>query len=192
MDDIRRYGDELCLAIKNTIDYQSKNIERAVEVLEDRLAKGGKILTCGNGGSAAEAAHLTGELMIRLKPNNNRIAIPSVCLNSDSVLITACVNDYGNERLFARQVEGLGKEEDALVCFTTSGTSKNVVEAAKLAKERGMAVVSLIGLKGDSMSEYSDAVIKSQSNEVARIQEVHQFLVHYIADQLERKYNKKE
>ena len=114
-------------------------------MLADALRGGGKVLFCGNGGSAADAQHLAAELVGRLDAGRDRDALPAVALTTDTSVLTAVANDYGYEEVFARQVTGLARPGDVLVCISTSGRSANVIRAAEAARERGARVVALIG-----------------------------------------------
>ncbi|HEX2030694.1 MAG TPA: SIS domain-containing protein [Actinomycetota bacterium] len=118
---------------------------RAAGVLADAIRGGGKVLFCGNGGSAADAQHLAAELVGRLDASRDRDALPAVALTTDTSILTAVANDYGYERVFARQVAALGRPGDALVCISTSGRSANVVAAAREARDRDLRVVALVG-----------------------------------------------
>lgn len=111
----------------------------AAIVIGNCVASGGKILICGNGGSAAESSHFAAELVVRYK--RDRRAIPAISLTADSAVITACANDYGYERVFSRQIEALGQPGDVLVAFSTSGKSANVLKAIEKAKVLGMTVI---------------------------------------------------
>jgi D-sedoheptulose 7-phosphate isomerase len=118
---------------------------RAAEILAEAMAGGGKVLFCGNGGSAADAQHLAGELVGRLDAGRDRGPLPGLALTTDTSVLTALANDFGYEEVFARQVRGVGRRGDALVCLSTSGRSENVVNAAREARSMGIPVVALVG-----------------------------------------------
>lgn len=157
-------------------------LDPAVDLLVNAIKNDHKILTCGNGGSAAEAQHLAAELSVRFV--NDRRAFPALALCADSAALTACGNDYGYKRVFQRQVEALGRSGDVLVAFSTSGKSDNVLEAIHAARRAGMNVLGLSGRKGMLAECDIDLVIPSLST--ARIQEMHLILVHLLMEGIER------
>lgn len=147
---------------------------------------GGKILFCGNGGSAADAQHIAAELSVKLCQDRKPIA--ALCLSLDPSAMTACANDYGYEQIFARQVSALGQSGDMLVGLTTSGNSKNVIEAIEAAKEKGISVVVLTGETGGKVALMADLAIKIPcSDSTARIQEMHILMGHIFCGALEQR-----
>jgi len=140
------------------------------------LRQGGKLLTCGNGGSAADALHLSEELVGRYRVE--RRALPAICLNSDVTALTCIANDYGYNAIFARQVEALGRAGDVLVGFSTSGNSANVLAAFAAAKARGVITVLLSGKDGGKARDQCDHALVVPSATTARIQEVHTLILH--------------
>ncbi len=146
------------------------------EAILASLRQGGKLLTCGNGGSAADALHLAEELVGRYKIE--RRALPAICLNSDVTALTCIGNDYGYDAIFARQVEALGRRGDVLVGFTTSGNSANVLAAFAAARARGITTVLLSGKDGGKARTQCDFPIIVPSATTARIQEVHTLVLH--------------
>jgi D-sedoheptulose 7-phosphate isomerase len=148
------------------------------------LKADGKLLTCGNGGSAADAMHLAEELVGRY--NRNRRSLPAVCLNADPTLITCIANDFGYDEVFARQVEGLGQKGDLLVCFTSSGNSPNIVRALAAAKAKGVQSVALLGKGGGKCAGLADFELIVAGNDTARIQEAHTLLLHALLEVIER------
>lgn len=158
---------------------------QAAEFLVTTIRQGGKILACGNGGSAADAQHFVAELVVRLRRSFNRPAIPALALTTDTSILTAGANDYGFENVFARQVEALGREGDALVAFSTSGNSPNVVEAVRLARKKEIRVIGVLGGDGGVLKEMVDLPLVVASRETARIQEAHGVLIHILCDLLE-------
>lgn len=158
-------------------------LDRAIAVLGDCLGAGGKVLACGNGGSAASAQHLVAELVCRFQ--GDRRALAAVALTADTVALTAIANDYGYARVFARQVEALAERGDVLVALSTSGNSGNVIEATKAAHLMGGTVIALTGLDGGALAPLADITLRVPSPVTARIQEVHDIFVHAIAQALE-------
>ena len=159
-------------------------LERVVAALHDCLRSGHKILACGNGGSAADAQHLVAELVGRFKAE--RRALPAIALSADTAILTALGNDYGYERVFARQVEALGARGDVLIAISTSGNSANVVQAAQAAHKLGCTVVVLTGAQGGALAAHADLLIRAPSSVVARIQEMHTLCIHAVAASLDR------
>jgi D-sedoheptulose 7-phosphate isomerase len=149
------------------------------------ILKGGKLLLCGNGGSAADAQHLAAELLIRLRSHVNRKAIPALSLVLDTSTITACANDYGYECLFERMVQGLGRPEDVLLGLTTSGRSVNVTRALKAARERGIVTLGFLGGDGGQTLQECDFSIVVPATDPNRVQEVHITLGHILMDLIE-------
>jgi D-sedoheptulose 7-phosphate isomerase len=145
-------------------------------LLKERLSAGNKLLTCGNGGSAADALHMAEELVGRF--DRERPSLPAVCLNADPTLMTCIGNDYGYDRLFSRQVEGLGRAGDVLVGFSTSGNSRNVNAAFTAARERGLVTIALLGKDGGAATALVDHALVVPSRNTARIQEIHTFILH--------------
>lgn len=139
---------------------------------------GKKTLLAGNGGSAADAQHIAGELVARFY--FDRPGLPSIALTTDSSVLTAIGNDYGYEKLFARQVQALGNEGDIFIGISTSGNSPNVIKALEVCKEKGILSVGLTGTSGGKMADKCDICIKVPSNETPRIQEAHILIGHII------------
>ncbi len=152
------------------------------------LASGNKILACGNGGSAATAQHFVAELVGRFRLE--RRALAAVALTADTMILTALANDYGYERVFARQVEALGAAGDVLMAFSTSGNSPNVIEAARTARAIGCKVIGFTGSQGGSLVAHADVMLRAPSRDVARIQEVHDICIHAIAESVEDEFNR--
>ncbi len=158
-------------------------LEQVVEAAVGCVKGGGKILVCGNGGSAADAQHLAAELVCRFR--FDRAAIPAVALTTDTSSLTAIANDYGFDRVFARQVEALARRGDLLVAISTSGNSPNVIEAAVQARAMGCTVVALTGRGGGRLAEHADYLVAAPSDTVARTQEVHELCIHVLAQAME-------
>jgi phosphoheptose isomerase len=166
---------ELIGALERTRSLLPK-VECTGRLLRDRLLAGGKVLTAGNGGSAADALHLAEELVGRF--DKERPSLPAICLSADPTLLTCIGNDYGFERLFSRQIEGLAKPGDILVVFTTSGKSPNLLAAIESARRKGVVTVALLGKDGGPMKGMADYEIIVPSSVTARIQEIHTFILH--------------
>jgi len=158
-------------------------LERAVGVMHECLRGGRKVLACGNGGSAADAQHLSAELVGRFR--EERQALPAIALTADTALLTALGNDYGYERVFARQIEALARRGDVLMAFSTSGNSPNVVQAAQAARRLGCIVVAFTGARGGELAAHADVLLKAPSGTVARIQEVHTLCIHVLCESLD-------
>lgn len=147
------------------------------------LRRGAKVLVCGNGGSAADAQHFAAELVGRFQ--RERAALAAIALTTDTSALTSIANDYGYEKVFARQVAALARPGDVLLAISTSGNSPNVLLAAKEARARGCSVVALTGASGGKLAEVADVLLASPSTVVARIQEVHELCLHALAEALE-------
>lgn len=183
-------------------------IENATRVFIEVYKKSGKLLICGNGGSASDAQHIVGELMKafckkrkisaeieqNLKKNplfddelilNLEGSLPAISLNSETSLMTATMNDRVSELVYAQQVLGYAKDNDALLCISTSGNSKNIVNAASVAKAMNIKVVSLTGQKDSKLSSISDITIKAPEVETFKIQELHLPIYHAICLEIE-------
>lgn len=162
-------------------------IEKAAKIMIESLKMGNKMMSCGNGGSAAQAMHFSGELVGKFLVDRRSLA--GVCLNSDITNITSLGNDYGYENIFRRQVEGIGKKGDVLVCFSTSGDSENLLEVVKNIK--GIKVINLLGRNGGGMKGSGDVDIIVDSEETPRIQECHLLILHILAKLIEDSFLKK-
>lgn len=158
-------------------------VETAGDSIRAALRSGRKLLTAGNGGSAADALHLAEELVGRF--DKERVSMPAICLCADPTLLTCIGNDYGYDRLFSRQIEGLGETGDVLVVFTTSGNSMNLVNALETARRKGLLTIAVLGKSGGLAKGKADYEIIVPSQVTARIQEVHTFVLHSWLSQLE-------
>ncbi len=161
-------------------------VEAAGLLIRDALKAGGKLLTAGNGGSAADALHLSEELVGRF--DKERPSLPAICLSADPTLLTCIGNDYGYDHLFSRQVQGLGREGDVLVVFTTSGNSQNLVLALESAKQKKVRTIAVLGKSGGRAKGLADLEIIVPSNVTARIQELHTFVLHSWLTIIEAEY----
>ena len=163
----------------------SSDINKVIKKIYKTIKNGGKIYICGNGGSAADAQHLAAEFLIRLRPTFNRRALPVISLALDTSTITACGNDIGFDKIFARNLEALGSKKDILITISTSGNSKNILNVLKFAKKNKIYSVGFLGNKGGMAKKISNLNLIIPSSNTARIQEAHIFLGHYIFEQVE-------
>lgn len=160
----------------------------AGDIIANSISKGGKLLLCGNGGSAADAQHLAAEFLIRLTSDINRQSIPALALAQDTSTLTACINDYGPDKIFSRVFSSLSCDGDILLAITTSGNSINIIETLKSAKEKGIYSIGFLGNGGGEALSYCDLAFIAPSKITARIQESHitagHALLQYIEDSL--------
>jgi D-sedoheptulose 7-phosphate isomerase len=158
-------------------------IVKAGETMVASLLNGGKILTCGNGGSAGDAQHFSSELLNRFE--RERPALPAMALTTDPSTITSIANDYSYNEVFSKQIRALGNQGDVLLAISTSGNSANVVQAIQAAHDRGMNVVAMTGRDGGQIANYisaDDVEIRVPAQSTARIQEVHLVVIHSLCD----------
>ena len=165
-----------------------KVLLEAGNIIAESISKKGKLLICGNGGSAADAQHLAAEFLIRLTSEVNRDSIPALSLAQDTSTLTACINDYGSDDIFKRVFSALSSDGDVLLAITTSGNSKNIIETLKLANERGIYALGFLGGSGGAALQYCDSVFIVPDKVTARIQESHitagHALLQYVEDKL--------
>jgi D-sedoheptulose 7-phosphate isomerase len=161
----------------------------AAKLLINCLKKGGCIFTCGNGGSAADSQHIAAELIGRFR--RERKALPAVALTTDTSILTSLGNDYDFERIFSRQIEALAKKGDVLWAFSTSGTSKNVLAAAKLAKKKGLKVLAFTGKLGTPLEKLSDVCV-ALDGLTSTVQEIHQVAYHILCGLVEEHFANKK
>ena len=165
------------------LDLSEKNgatFSACSKVISEALRDNHTIFWCGNGGSAAESSHLAVEFIGRFK--NNRRSLPSISLNADSAAITCIANDFGYEEIFARQLEGIAKKNDVLVVLSTSGNSKNILKALQRSRDLGVTSIGLLGKGGGEAVKLCDLSIVVNSDETARIQELHLLLGHVLCE----------
>ena len=162
----------------------SDQIEKTAEILIHTFASGGKILICGNGGSAADAQHLAAEFVGRYE--SERKALPAIALTTDTSALTALANDYDFERVFARQVEALAYSGDCLIAISTSGNSANVIAAVMAARAQGCKVIGLTGTSGKKLASLCDACVMVPSGRTSRIQEVHITIAHIWCERVDQ------
>jgi D-sedoheptulose 7-phosphate isomerase len=172
-------------AFEATAASLSRPFAAALAVLETALRRGGKLLIFGNGGSAADAQHLAAELVIRYQAN--RAPLAAIALSTDTSALTACANDFGFDRIFARQIEALGRPHDVVLGISTSGNSPNVLNGLKQARAMQLGTVGLTGASGGQMAVLCDALIAVPSSVTARIQEMHITVGHILCKALEQR-----
>lgn len=160
-------------------------VKQAASIIAACFKEGGKLLLCGNGGSAADAQHIAGEFVNQFVRQERR-ALPALALSTDGGVLTCVANDTGFERVFARQVEAFGQSGDALLAITTSGNSPNIVAAAAEAQRKGMRVVGMLGRDGGRVRALCDVALVVASDDTQRIQETHNLLGHILCDLVER------
>ena len=175
--DVQEYIQTHIEAIE-TLSPMSGEIVRAGELLVAALEKGGKVLVMGNGGSAADAQHLVAELVGRFEAD--RKGLPAIALTTDSSILTAVSNDFGYEKVFARQVEALGTDGDVVVGISTSGNSPNVLEAIRTAAEHGCTTIGLLGRDGGKIGPLVDLALTVPVDKTPHIQEAHAVIVHLL------------
>ena len=183
VDRVRDHFAESIAAKQTAADQIVESIVAAGQVMSDALLEDGKILSCGNGGSAADSQHFSSELLNRFEME--RPGLPAIALTTDSSTLTSISNDYAYAEIFSKQVRALGKPQDVLLGISTSGNSENVIRAFAAAHERGMRVVALTGRDGGRMPELldeGDVEIRVPASRTARIQEVHLLVIHCLCD----------
>ena len=186
MDPVTRVREHFAESIatkESAVGVLGERIAAAGELMSRALLDDGKILSCGNGGSAADSQHFSSELLNRFEME--RPGLPALALTTDSSTLTSISNDYAYEEIFSKQVRALGKPRDVLLGISTSGNSENVIRAIAAAHERGMKVVALTGRDGGRMADLfapDDVEIRVPATRTARIQEVHLLVIHCLCD----------
>ena len=173
------------IIVHKNILKMSKDIIDVIKNINKKLKRGGKILFCGNGGSAADAQHLAAEFIVRLRPHVNRNPIPAITLAQDTSTLTACGNDYSFDDIFLRPFKALVKNDDILICISTSGNSKNILKVLKEAKKEKIYSVCFLGKGGGKAKKICSKPLVISSDNTARIQECHIFLGHFILEKVE-------
>jgi D-sedoheptulose 7-phosphate isomerase len=176
------------IKVTKSIKKEKEKIFLFINKINEILNKNGKLLICGNGGSAADSHHIATELLVRFKPKNNRRSIPIIPLDIGTATVTACGNDLGFNNLFARNLSSLGNKNDMLIVMTTSGKSKNILNVLKLAKKMNIFSFGLLGNKGGEAIKLCDLSLLVQSTDTARIQEAHKFIGHIVCEIVEKKF----
>ena len=168
---------------RNALEEVIIPIKHAANCISDSLLNEGKVLSCGNGGSAGDAQHFSAELLNRFEIE--RPGLPAVALTTDSSTLTAIANDYDYDQIFSKQILALGTNKDVLLAISTSGNSSNIIKAVQAAHERNMQVLSLTGNKGGKLAKLlkgDDIEIRVPSDRTARIQEIHLLVIHCLCD----------
>ena len=184
--DLKKTIENSIKAKKSLLLIEDK-ISLAINTIFKKLSDGGKIFLCGNGGSAADAQHLAAEFMIRLNPKINRMPIPAISLATDVSTISACGNDFSFNKIFSRNLEALGSEKDILIAISTSGQSKNILEVLKTSKRKKIFSIGFLGNGGGKAKKITNLNLIVKSSNVARIQETHILLGHFIFNEVEKK-----
>lgn len=184
------------LKIKQTIENLNKllnsktaidTITKTADLIVNAIQTSNKLLICGNGGSAGDAQHIAGEFLCRFYKDRN--PMPAIALTTDTSVITSISNDYSYDQIFSRQVKGLGKKGDVLLGISTSGSSKNVLEAFKAAREMHISTILLTGAIDKTIATFSDIVINAPSTDTPFIQEMHLVIEHILCEIVEKKIN---
>jgi len=182
------FNDSIAVKSNLVASSELEHLSRMGDIAINSIMNGGKILLCGNGGSAADAQHLAAEMLVRLRPKNNREGIPAISLAQDTSTITACGNDFGYDFLFERMVQTLGCKDDVLIAITTSGNSENIIKAINASKQINLKVFGFLGAGGGKAIALCDEVFLVPSMDTGRIQESHitagHALMEYIEDGL--------
>ena len=160
-------------------------VDLAIKMMTETISNGGKVMICGNGGSAADAQHLAAEFLIRLRPKVNRRAIPVLSLAMETSSLTACGNDYSFSDIFSRPFDAFANDKDLLIAISTSGNSKNILKVLKNSRKKNIKSISLLGSDGGKAKGKADLDIIVPSKITARIQECHIMLGHFIFEQTE-------
>lgn len=171
------------LTLNRSLSDLTPEIEKAAQILIQTFNNKSKVLLAGNGGSAADAQHIAAEMVVRFY--KDRKALPAIALTTNSSIITASANDTSFENIFERQIEALATPDDCFVAITTSGSSPNILKAAKAAKNRGCSLISLNGAKNSSLKDLSDVSIAIPSEDTPRIQEAHILIGHIVCQLVE-------
>lgn len=183
-NDLEKIIDGHREAVKNSFsDAQVVVLEKIAKLILDALSRGNKLLLCGNGGSAADSQHIAAEFIARFRLE--RRSLPAVSLTTDTSILTAVANDYAYEKVFSRQVEGLGEKGDVLIGISTSGNSKNVLEAVKQAKSQGVFTVGFTGMSGGILKDICDLCFRAMSDKTSHIQEIHITSLHAVSEVVE-------
>lgn len=183
---VRRHLLTLAEEIQSSADMLARSAADYAERVIGTFDAGGRLLMCGNGGSAATVEHIATEYVIRLK--RDRLPLPAIALTAGSAQLTASANDYGYDRAFVRPLTAFGRRGDLLVLHSTSGESENLLAAAEAASRLGIGTVALLGEQGGRLGPIVDLPIRVPSRDTARIQEIHLALEHAVADLVDEYY----
>ena len=185
IEDIKKLFDDSSSVILQS-KVLSNKIKDCIEIISNTFEKDNKILIFGNGGSAADAQHMAAEFISRFY--FDRISLPAIALTTDTSILTSIGNDYDFEKIFSRQCESLVKKGDVVIAISTSGKSKNVIQAINISKNLGAKIISLTGENGGILKEKSDICIEMPSNDTPRIQEGHRIVIHIICQLVEENF----
>tara|TARA_Y100000748_G_scaffold299844_1_gene297362 strand:+ start:567 stop:1178 length:612 start_codon:yes stop_codon:yes gene_type:complete len=192
-DEIKRkikqtFEDSISVKLEIVENEIFESLEEAGDVIARSISEGGKLMICGNGGSAADAQHLAAEFLVRLTSDVNREGLPAISLAQDTSTLTACLNDYGADNIFKRVFSSLAHDRDILLAISTSGNSTNIIETLKLAKSKGIYSLGFLGGDGGKALQYCDNAFIVPSKVTARIQESHitagHAVLQYVEDRL--------
>jgi D-sedoheptulose 7-phosphate isomerase len=186
---IRRSVASTVEVLERVAEETAPAVADAARALVDVVASGGKVLICGNGGSAADSQHVATELTVRFLAD--RPAIPALALTVDTSILTAASNDLGFENVFARQIEAIGSRGDALLAISTSGSSANVIRAVETARTRGLVTIGLTGQAGGALRERVDHCVAVPSAHTPRIQEAHLVVEHLLCEALDEAWKER-
>jgi len=170
-------------AVMSTLVELHEPIAKSVQMMDRCFANGGTVYVCGNGGSASDAQHFAAELTGRFE--QTRRGYPAVALTTDTSALTAIANDFGFDRIFARQLESLGHKGDVVILISTSGNSSNLMETCRQAQSQGIATIGLLGRDGGELAKAVDVPLVVPGQRTSRIQEAHIFLLHYLCEAFE-------
>lgn len=182
---LNKLASESAILRKTLVEQLGPQIYDFAAFITGVIGSGGKLLIAGNGGSAADSQHFAGEMIVRLSAERNRQSLPAISLSADSAVLTATANDYGFENIFSRQIEGLGQKGDLLILISTSGNSKNLIKAARVAREKGLLTAGLLGNNGGQLAKMVDKSLIVPHPSTQRIQEEQIFLIHVIVELVE-------
>ena len=185
-NEFNKYIDECSINLKDLKLNIFPQLEGAIININKCFSLGGKILFFGNGGSASDSQHICAEFVGRYK--KDRAPLAAIALNTDTSILTSVANDMGYEQVFERQVQALAKKEDILFAISTSGESKNVINAVKIGTDMGLFSISLTGMKESTLSKLSNISINVPSNKVNHIQEMHIIIGHFICEMAEKHF----
>ena len=174
------------IEVANSLIGVSENIENICNVCLSAIQSGKKIILAGNGGSAADSQHIAAEFVGRFV--KERKSLPAIALTTDTSALTAIANDYGYDEVFSRQLSSIGKKDDVFIAISTSGNSKNLIQAIKVAKSNGILTIGLLGNSGGKINNLVDFPLIVNSDITARIQEMHILIGHLICDYVDKEY----
>ena len=185
LEQLRQVAQD-CTALRLAIiDQLGEQILQTAAVMSGVIGSGGKLLVAGNGGSATDASHFAAEMVVRLTAERNRQALPALALNTDTAILTAASNDFGFEKVFARQVEALGHKGDLLFVISTSGNSANLVTAVQTARGLNILTAGLLGRDGGKLAGLVERSLIVPHTSTQRIQEEHIFIIHLLVELVE-------